>query len=444
MPDTSAMLRLPDTPSFPLASGVALPAGHRFAPTAVLSLRLGDMTLTAQGGPVPTAQAGREGACAWALPPLLLHGRYSLDVRPELENPVDSGGSLMPLGQAPPSPGDPLFLNLDDATREQHLAAARKERTRLIAESPNGFRLVSTYYRFNEHYNTAFTSGYMNGWERGGVTAQMAVDTADAMGDDTKVVNKPDVIKKVDGKDVTYNENAFTQHNTLKTAMLHLAKAAKKKNDPVAEQEYMDASAASDEFATRVKDRTGNDKKQITPRTAPEIRKAVREAPADGKRRVSVADPDVYLDPDRYLDRVEREGSGALPPGMDREDLRHIQRVRAAIIAADAARLALVGEAYHQGTFQAVVEGATATATTGDDGPPVWIDVHVPEPVLDFDDSGWQGEVAAAARARIASMRFIAVLLRESIRERVAAAARTAHPSFAPPSTRGGRQEEDE
>ncbi|MBD0670412.1 hypothetical protein BU198_06705 [Streptomyces sp. CBMA156] len=393
------------------------------------------MTLTPQGEPGPAAPTGQEGVVAYPLPPLVLRGRYSLDVRPERENPLDTGGGLTPLGRAPASPGRPAVPNLDDTTHEKHLETARAERQKLAAGSPNGFRLVSTYYQHNETFHEAFEKNYMNGWEADGVTAQMAGDTHDAMASDTQPVNRTAAYTSSTGASVTYNENAFTQHWSLMTALAHLKSGAADKD----KDKYDRAKAAAETFRSHVED-TDNTKDTIAPKTAQEIRDTVKNAQPTAKAAIVGVDDEVYLDPDRYLDRVEHEGPGALPPGLDVEDLRHIQRRRAAILAADAAALTPAGEAYYQGTFQARLEGATVTATPtdGTDGRPVRVQAHVPQPVLDFDDSAWQGEVAEVARARITAMRFITVLLRDAIAERVAVAARTAQPSFAPPSAPGG------
>ncbi|MFF3005745.1 hypothetical protein ACFVTF_23380 [Kitasatospora sp. NPDC057940] len=409
----------------------------------VLSLRLGDMTLTPQGEPGATTPAARDGAVSYSLAPLLLHGRYSLDVRPERASPLDTGGDLAPLGQAPSSPGHAVPRKLDEKTHEEHLKTARAERAKLAKGSPNGFRLVSTYYQHNETFDEAMNSSYMNGWDANGVTAQMASDTHTAMASTTQVVNRTAAYTDTGGKQVTYNENAFTQHSSLMSALVYLKKNAAEGD----KDRYARAKSAAEAFKSHVED-TDNTKSKTTPRTAPQIRETVKTAPVKGQAEVVGVDDDVYLDPDRYLERVEREGPGALPPGLDVEDLRHLQLRRAVILAADAAASAPVGEVYYQGSFQALIEGATVTAVPagdrdGEDGGPGWVQADVPEPAVDFDDSAWQGEVADVARARIASMRFITVLLREAIAERVAVAARTGQPSFVRPTETGDDQTQD-
>ncbi|SDT83377.1 hypothetical protein SAMN05216371_8200 [Streptomyces sp. TLI_053] len=441
MSQTPTVLRLPDTPSFPLAAGVVLPTGHRFAPTAVLSLRLGDMTLTPLGEPGLAAPTGQEGALSCPLAPLLLHGRYSLDVRPERENPLDTGGALAPLSQATPSPGYPWARTLREDVHKAHLATAREERTKLVAASPNGFRLVSSYYQHNEEFHEAFAKDYMNNWDGDGVTAQMADDTDTAVRSDTQAVNRSAPYTDTNGNKVTYNENAFTQHYSLLTALASLKSEA----DTGDTKKYEQAMDAVKQFRKHVEDDTGNEKKKVTPRTAQQIRDAVRYAKAEGQAAVIGVDDDIYLNPDRYLEQVERDGPDALPPGLDLEDLHHIQRQRAAILAAQAAALVPVGEAYYQGSFQAVIEGATLIWAPSDDGSagPEWVRADVPQPALELDDSAWQGEAGDIARARIASMRFLTVLLREAITERVAVAARTAHPCFTPPAPAGGDQARD-
>src|SRR5436190_10101550 len=134
------VLRLPDTPGYPVAREVPLPEDHEYGPTGALSLRLGDLTVALDGelgeAAGETLENGRT-KIHYTLPPLVLSGRYSLDVKPEQQQQLDTAGDLSPLSEAEPSPGQPDEPPLDDRVTDEYLASARAQRERLVKESDN-------------------------------------------------------------------------------------------------------------------------------------------------------------------------------------------------------------------------------------------------------------------------------------------------------------------
>lgn len=413
------VLRLPDGPGLLLAGGVPLPANHPYAPMGALSLRLGDLTVTCES--TPGAATFEDlgdgfGRVGYRLPVLMLSGRYSLDVHPEQQSRIDSAGDLRPLSEQPPSPGFPAPARLSDDVHEEQLNAARAERDRLIRSGDNGYQLVRSFYEHNEVFNEVFDNDYMSEWQADGITAQMAEDTHQAVkGADP--INKKSYQGINGNEPVTYNFNAFTQKLSVRTGIVYLHQASP-------EEKYVKAGEAVDTFAQYVIG-TGNTKDAVIAMTADEVREAVNHARPTAGEPPAPVDTAPYLDPDTYLERIAVEGESACP-GLSASDLRHIQRARAAILRADAAA-ARSGVPLYQGVCRARIEGGTVTAGTVGDAATRrlgWLEVDVPAVPFELDDAAWEGEAGSTARERIAAMRFLSTLLRDSVAERVAVAAR--------------------
>ncbi|MFE4971320.1 hypothetical protein ACFRAR_04290 [Kitasatospora sp. NPDC056651] len=439
------VLFLPDSPGYPLASTVSLPEGHPFAPAGTLSLRLGDLSVTAEGEPgeatVEDLGGGRS-RVTYPLAPLALTGRYSLDVRPDPGTGLDSAGDLAPLSTRPASPGLPKPLPAPDDIKEERLDTARAEREKLLESGENGYHLVAAFYEHNEAYADVFDSGRVDDvWKSNGGTDAMAADTHDAVRSDQGKVNdsaKTYANPDPSPKKVSYNENAITQQLTMQEALVHMAERLEE-HDPKKAQ-YQAAAAAAGDFGTRVKADTGNDRTTVNPLTAPQVRDAVKKA-ANAGRAAAPFDPAPFTDPDGFLERIAVEGPSACPPGLTEADLRDIQRARNACLQADAAAEPASGQPLHQGTCRARIEGATITLETiarGGARTVDWLTVQAPQPDLELDDRDWQGEAGDTARERLTGMHFIRTLLRDALAERVAAAARTGTSPYGHPDLQTG------
>ncbi|MFJ9949354.1 hypothetical protein [Kitasatospora sp. NPDC091207] len=439
------VLFLPDSPGYPLASTVPLPEGHPFAPAGTLSLRLGDLSVTAEGEPGEAAVeelGGGRTRTSYRLAPLALAGRYSLDVRPDPGSGIDSAGDLTPLSTRPASPGLPQPPSASPDVKKERLDTARAEREKLLESGENGYQLVAKFYEHNESYADVFDSGRVDSvWQSNGGTEAMAADTHQAVHTDQGPVNdqaKTYANPDPSPKQVSYNENAITQQLTMQEALVHMAERLEDQ-DPKKAQ-YQAAAGAAGDFGGRVKTETGNDRTTVKPMTAAAVRDAVKKAAAAAPA-VTPFDPAPFRDPDAFLARIAAEGGSACPPGLTEADLRDIQRARAACLAADAAATPAVGQPLHQGDCRARVEGATVTFETTTRGGAKaldWLTVQAPEPDLELDDQDWQGEAGDTARERLAGMQFIRTLLRDALAERVAVAARTGTGPYGHPDLQTG------
>lgn len=412
------VLRLPDTPGYPVARGVALPEEHAYAPTGALSLRLGDLTVALDGelGEAVTEplEDGRR-KVSYALPPLVIRGRYSLDATPEAPRHLDLAGDLRPLSDQPASPGDAPVEPLADEAREEFLDTARQQRERLVKESDNGYALVSTFYEHNEVYNEAFSTG-VTGWQAGGATQEMAKDThAAVLG--SEVVNS-DTKKYRRGagqQPLSYNALSFLHKLSVETTVALIGDDGQGGLKP----KYQKAIDASDAFGRQVMAGTGNSKDTTVPMTAAQVHTTVQNAGPVAE--APTVDPGPYLDPDAHLERLAGDGAPA-PGGLDEEDLRHIRSCRARFVEQQAAAQAATGAVLHQGSCGTRVTGATLTAETepaGDGHRAAVVHVDVPDLALEIDDADWTHEAGQTARERIAGMHFVRTLLRDTLTERL-------------------------
>ncbi|WP_301124923.1 hypothetical protein [Streptomyces cacaoi] len=426
------VLRLPDTPGYPVARQVPLPEGHEHGPTGALSLRLGDLTVALDGelgeATAETLENGRT-QFHYPLPPLVLSGRYSLDVKPEQQQQLDTAGDLRPLSRAEPSPGEPRQPGLPDEEREGFLDTARAQRERLVKESDNGYQLVSTFYEHNEVFNEVFQRG-VEGW--GGQGTQETARDTDAAVREGGLVNDPNKrYQPKSGKpELSYNGLAFTHKLALEATLTVIGQEPDR---DALQPKYQKALDASGRFAKTIREQTHNAKDALHPMTAAEVHAAVQQTPALAEE--FTVDPSPYLDPDAHLERITTYG-GTAPGGLDEDDLRHIRSCRAQGLARLAAAEAAVGSVLHEGTCGTRITGGTITAETeqGDDGRGTAV-VHVdlPDLSLELDDSAWEAEAGRTARERVARMHFVRTLLQDALAERLRTAVLDGRPELAHP-----------
>ncbi|MFJ1791636.1 hypothetical protein [Kitasatospora griseola] len=431
------VLRLPDTPGYPVARGVTLPEGHEYTPTGSLSLRLGDLKVTLDadlgGATVESLDDGHR-KVTYALPPLVVSGRYSLDVTPEQPQLLDTAGDLRPLSDQLASPGTPVLELLADDVRDAYLDTAREQREKLVKESDKGYTLVSTFYEHNEIYNEAFQKDAVSGWQAGGATKEMARDT-DAAVTGSGVVNSRSKLydRGSEGPPLSFNAISFLHKLSVETAVVLLGDDGRGGVKPA----YQKAVNASDGFGRSVIAQTGNEKDTIVPMTAPQVHEKVKGSQSDDEP--PAVDPGPYLDPDSHLERIAGTGT-TTPGGLDEADLRHIRSCRARFLGKQAAARSAKGAVLHQGPCGTRVTGATVTAETRPEAGRhvvAWVSADIPDLSLELDDSDWSGDVGRTARERIAAMGFVRTLLQDALAERVRIAVANAVPGLTHPDLTG-------
>jgi|GEM_PF-2272372 len=418
---------LPDSPVYPLARTVEMPAGHAYS-TGAVGLRLLNLRIDGLGN---LARAGRQDAegrvrVSLAVEGVRIRGEYRLEAKADPVADLDSAGNLMdlrpdalrPAAAGGGSGGDP-----SDPVQEEWLDTARLQRQKL-GETDNGLQLIALYNQHNEVYEEVFrTSATLPGnWRAGGVTRAMAADTNAAVQNDA-VVNSA---TKDYGSGVTYNSNAFVQQ--LNVAVETVATDPNfDPFTPIDQQNlsgrYWDAAKAALSFGKGVGATTGNSKGDVNEMQPSQVYTTVHghqgglPPVTDGEAKAVFGS----------AMSAGAGGAGAQDtPGwivIDEEDRRRVRSIIAHRAKARAENAAVRGETLFAGAVEAEIDRIeTVVELVLEDGGrarPVAVKVDLPAFALDIDDTAWTGTVAAVARERMAGMLFIRSLLQDSLLDRL-------------------------
>lgn len=434
-------VRLDDSPLYPLARTVGMPAAHPY-PSGAIGLRLHDLVLQGLDGLtqvdwVPTPEGIR---LTMALAPLTLVGRYDLEAKPDPVLDLDTGGNLLDL---PPEALRPAAgggasgaggaAGPADPQVEQWLETARAQRQKL-GETENGAQLMALYNQHNEVYEEVFRTSptLPANWRANGVTKAMAGDTHSAVLADA-VVNQAD---KDYGGGVTYNGNAFVQQLNVAVETMS-ADPAFDPFTPIAQQAlhgpYWQAAKAALAFGKGVNGATGNAKDRVHEMKPGQVYDTV------GKQTgglPAVSDDEAKAVFGSASSPGAGGGDGPAAPGwivIDEDDRRRVRQVLAFRAKARAEDGSVRGDVLFSGAVDAELGGCTAQVDLvpmAEGGfRATRAEVAVPAFALNIDDDSWTGAVAAVARARLAGMLFIRSLLHSALTERLEAslAAAAAH-----------------
>lgn len=418
---------LPDSPLYPLARTVEMPAGHAYA-TGAIGIRLYNLRLHGLGNLCLARGEDAEGRLRvrLAVQGVRLRGEYRLEAKPDPVLDIDTAGNLMDLrpdALRPAAAGGGGGTDPSDPEREEWLDTARLQRQKL-GETDNGLRLIALYNQHNEVYEEVFrTSPSLPGnWRAGGITRAMAADTNAAVQSDT-VVNSA---TKDYGGGVTYNSNAFVQQLNVAVET-----ATTDPNfdpfTPIEQQNlsgrYWEAAKAALSFGKGVGATTGNTKGDVNEMQPSQVYSTV-DGHQGGLPPVTDGEAKAVLS-SAMSAGAGGAGDGAAPGWIviDEEDRRRVRSIIAHRIRARAESAAVRGETLFAGTVTAEIDRVEAivdlVVEEGAPARPVAVQVNLPAFALDIDDTAWTGVAADVARERLAGMLFIRSLLEDALRERL-------------------------
>jgi hypothetical protein len=425
---TGEVIRLADTPNFPLAFQVPLTPGHAGS-HGNIGVQFEDFTVTGveafefDGNPSPADGDRVTAGLRWGQ--MAVSGRYRVTAKATPLITLDTGGGMMDLeedeiGAAGASSATPP---LPPAERDAMLDRARDQRTRLM-DDPNGAQLLSQYNQYNEIYNTVFVTSpaARTAWAANGATKDMAEHTHGAL--DPKVTNavkvNPKAEEKTFGQDkVAYNVNAFRQQlqiavNTVASDPNFDPYDPNAKPDP--NSQYTKASLAALTFGNGV-NQTGNNKDSTNPMTGNEVYQAV----STGEKP-----PEASVD---QLSNIVQQGTQAGGAAaaiaasrnwrvLDEDDRRLVRGQMFAMARERAERATVKTETLWTGSCKAEFVGASGRLEFVMERGALRLEsatAVLPAFDLDIDDSRWDGQAAVLVRERLAEMAFVRNLIRERI-----------------------------
>lgn len=407
VPDT---LHIGDSPAYPLARTVAMPAGHRY-PTGALSFRFSDLSVNGLRQVRSADCAASEGgllSVSLLFEPLQLSGSYVVEAKSDPIIDLDTAGDLLelPAEACLPAGADGADAPLTEQ-QEQWIDQAHAERDRLRT-TPNGRRLLAVFDEHNEAFDETFRNyGPLRAnWKNRGNTALMARDTHDAAANDT-VVNDPE---KLYGGN-TYNFNAFRQQLNVAVATAMMDPDFREGGTPAADSKYWAAAKAALSFGENVSASTGNDRDTVQEMTPSEVHGAVG---AHSAEVIQVTDREAQ---NALSGSAPAAGAAAAAQSMmvlDEDDREHIRNLQDAIyrqIAEDASER---GAPLFTGPCEARLDGIKATVVIGMDGGharAMSSSVSLSTFDLIVDDEDWQGPAGAIVRERLEQMYFVRSLL---------------------------------
>jgi hypothetical protein len=414
---------LDDTPAYPLARTVPMPADVGYE-TGALSFRMTDLQLQ---GVDRLAGAEFEPAesrvrVKLTLAQVTLRGRYALEVKPDPIVDIDTAGNLMDLA---PDALRPIAGGADgdsgslDPAKEEWLDQARDQRTRLQS-TPQGLKLMEVYGEHNETYDSVFRTNSKLGvlWRADGATGAMAGDTSDALKNDT-VVNASD---KLYPGNRTYNGNAFVQQLNVASACVWTDPGFDPKKGPPPDSKYWAAAKAALAFGKGVGATTNNSKKQVTPLRPTEIHATI-ESQDPNKSLPPVADSEMGS-----IMAMGIKPGGADPASLpdwlvvDEEDQVRLRTLFEATMKQKAEDATITGQLLHEGAVSAEIDQVEAVLELNVEAGAIsarCAQIDLPAYAFEIDDSTWAGAVADMARARLDATYFIRSLLHDAIVERL-------------------------
>ncbi|MGW7008040.1 hypothetical protein ACWGCW_35925 [Streptomyces sp. NPDC054933] len=453
-PGTEAeALHLADTPGYPLARSVEMPAALGY-PTGSLSFRLGALQLCTEGQPEALAEETRAGTrrITHRIPALVLTGRYALDTRPDEIREIDTAGNLRPLSEASRQPTLSAGARAiapdhpDDETVRRWTGRADAHRTRLM-KTENGRQVLVQYGTHNESYYDIFngsssvSSNLRQKWAEKGVTQRMSEQTYGTTDPDASA-NAQQTVNDWQDPQVggTYNMHAWQQRTIVQTALTTEAARYRRKGDQET-ADRLDAAAKAAEGFSKSVQQTGNDGSRTTPMTQDNVYTAIDQHSGD-MPAVSDAEMARYnglaisADGEVQALRAEREDQPEEPEdwiALSDKDRAVIQEFGAAAYHDEALEGPPATDTLHTGACTARLEDIRVTTRLAPDGAPTDVTVELPSLALSIDDEEWQGTAADVARERLASMRFVHTLLQDAIAETVRHAAFTGMAGYAHP-----------
>ncbi|GAB5447539.1 hypothetical protein [Gymnodinialimonas sp.] len=406
-------LHLHDFAEFPLSRNVALPEDMPFdlghVGMAFHQLALGTDT------PVTVRPDGDEIEVEFGR--LTLSGVYRLAAKKAMKLDMDTAGTLMDFPEDGPAAGavDAGLTPLDPEQNAAMLDQARAQRTKL-RETPNGQAMVDVFNEHNEAFNTVFVnnSTLRDLWRAGGATQNMAVDTSDAVKNDT-VVNSSEAKYNNGVSNVTYNGNAFVQQiNVTLGAILEEGDPTDENFEPDPDSPFTKAALAALTFGNAV-GATGNDKSEVNELNATGIHTKVQtgtKPPEASSAQLANA-----------IGQGLAQGGGAAAaearernwPVLDEEDRAHVRKVLYLMTREKFERENAHPEALWSGACSAILDGVTARLSYDSRGA-LKADVTLPAFLVDLDDSRWHGETADVIRERLRDMYFVRRMMQEGIR----------------------------
>lgn len=444
---TPQPLHLPDTPGYPLARGVEMPAALGY-PTGALSFRLGALRLDAEGAPQILRHSGDH--LVHRIPALLLTARYALDARPDDIRALDTAGSLRPLSAEAMRPTIPAGArgiepdHPDDDTVGRWTDRADAHRTRLM-KTENGRQLLIQYGEHNESYYDIFdgtssvSANLRKKWAEKGVTRRMSQQTYDTTDPGDAGGGRQAVNDWTDPQEGTaYNAHAWLQRTTVQTALTTEASRLRKKGDPehVAKADaFVAASKATEGFSKVIQNDTGNNDTQTTHMTQDDVYTAVDDHSGElpDVTEAELARYDGLAAHTATADAAHRTEEPphwiALPP----EHRALIHEFGAAAYHDQAREAPPATDTLHTGDCTARLADVRVTTRLAPDGTPADVTVELPDLALHIDDAHWTGPAADVARERLTAMRFVHTLLKDRITETVRHAVHTGMAGYTHP-----------
>ncbi|MBW4717239.1 hypothetical protein [Saccharothrix obliqua] len=394
-------LTITTPPAIPLARTVQMPDGFEYD-SGALGFRLEDLEILPVEAPAARPVAV-DGGTTVALPSFEVRARYRVEATRDAVATVDGGGDLSELPDSATAPR--TGRDITDHDRDEWVDNAKAQEDKLN-KTPNGQKLVKTYYEHNEVYGELFETDkgtfVRDVWSKKGGTTQMAAHTHGAVKQDD-VVNQGEYPSLRTDDQVSYNAAAFARHD----AMTQYTKALDPNYDPLdpdnVAAKYKNAVEASLQFRTAVRNDTGNTDKAVTQMRSGAVYEAV-EKHSGGLPEVGPELLHAYLAPHETTWSAWEEGQ------HDELLFHHNNAIegRAALRAADTPK-----EVFSGGCF-AHVTGATAVI--GADGA---VRVDLPELAVEVDDSAWTGPAGDVARQHLEAGAFLPDLLRGLVAQRL-------------------------
>lgn len=429
--------QLNDTPDFPLAFNVPLPAGFCSGsgePNGHVGIRFEDFSITGLDSvhvdhdrtAAAEGLAGLRAVCVWEQ--LQITGRYVLAATPAPVITMDTGGTLLDFeDDMLPAGGQdgPASAPLDSTTADAMLDNARAQRTRLM-DDPAGQKLMAVYNEHNEVYNTVFASNASARatWAKAGATRDMALHTHAAVkGQGPDVINPPPAQTTFGTSQMGYNENAFVQQLTIAVAATMLDTTFDPFDGdavPDPNNKFVKAGLAALTFGNAV-GQTGNTKSSINPLGTEAVYSAVKGGTEPPEATVT----DLTNVISQGVQGGGKAAAEAADKGwrvLDEADRRLVRHHVYSAVKARAEKANLQAEALWSGSCNATLAGVSAGlqfSVSG--GRPQFesLTLELPAFELDLDDSGWTGAAAETARERLAEALFLQSLLRDRIETRL-------------------------
>lgn len=425
---TGEVIRLPDTPNFPLALRVQLPPGYA-ASHGNIGIQFEDFTVHGvedfEIEDAGTQPDGERAAMSLSWKRLAVTGRYCVTATASPLITLDTGGSMMDLEDedAVGAAGAPSEAPLDPRQKEAMLNRAREQRTRLM-DDPNGQQLLAQYNQHNEVYNTVFvtSSAARTAWAARGATKEMAEHTHGAL-DPAAIkavpVNPPPEQATFGETNVTYNNNAFNQQlqiavNTVACDPNFDPFDPNAKPDP--NSKYTQASLAALTFGNGVT-QTGNTKDSINPMTGNEVYQSVHTGQKPAEASVDELS--------NLLQQGTQPGGAAAAVAvsrnwrvLDEDDRRLVRRQLFAMARERAEQASASVETLWTGACEAAFGNAAARMEFAAEGGCLRFasaTATLPAFELDLDDSRWDGELAGLVRERLVEIAFLRSLICERI-----------------------------